>query len=252
MPWGWVNYGVIFIFGWTIPLKQRSAVSWVASSERVTFWKIFINQIKLRNIVWHWVIASQHKWSSVICYETQWFICTPTHAHSGQLGPEDGAKEKNERANCLSSYIYENVANMHSGNSFSSGLFKMPCEQVSILLYLLSVMDYDMPGYWLGYFDRSSNRSLGQRNGFGSTMEMNGFSVRIPARCSPGWYKDVLKGLPSRQGPPTDHPLQTSSSSSLFVVRGETLKLSSMSTRWFQFHLFAGITLSSLQTESQS
>ncbi len=160
-------------------------------------------------------------------------------------------RKKNERANCLSSYIYENVDNMHSGNSFSSGLFKMPCEQVSILLYLLSVMDYDMPGDWLGYFDRASSRSLGHREGFGSTMEMNGFSVRI-SECSPGWYKDVLTGLPSRHGPPTDHPLKPSSSSSLFVVRGETLKLSSMSTRWFRFRLFAGITLSSLQTESQS
>jgi len=46
----------------------------------------------------------------------QWFICTHTHAHSGQSGPEDGAKTfKPKRANSLSSYIYENVANMDSG-----------------------------------------------------------------------------------------------------------------------------------------
>lgn len=92
-------------------------------------------------------------------------------------------EKKNERANCLSSYIYENVANMHSGNSFSSGLFRMPCKQVSILLYLLSMMGYDMPGDWLGYFDRSSN---GWREGLGSTEETSEFSVRIPARCSSG------------------------------------------------------------------
>jgi len=41
---------------------------------------------------------------------------THTHAHSGQSGPEDGAKTfKPKRANSLSSYIYENVANMDSG-----------------------------------------------------------------------------------------------------------------------------------------
>lgn len=95
-------------------------------------------------------------------------------------------KKKNGTSNCLSSYIYENVANMYSGNTFSSGLFKMPCEPVSILFYLLNLMDYDMPGDWPGYFDHSSNRSLGQREGFGSTKETSGFSVRIPARCSPG------------------------------------------------------------------
>lgn len=147
---------------------------------------------------------------------------------------------------------------LYSGNSFSSRLFKVPRGQVSILPYLLSIMGYDKSGDWLGYFDLESHTGVwkGGVSDKGSWAEKTRrFSPRIPARCSPANNGRMIqrassfRGTPKQgplrsNGPPT--PYQHSNSSSLLVVREKTLKLSSMSTRWFRFRLFAGITLSSL------